>query len=496
MKYLLGIDFGGGSAKATLLSTEGKIVATADAEYETYHVQSGFCEQKPQDWLRALSETTEALFAKSGIDVADILCVALDSATHTAVLCDEDYRPVHDAIHWTDARAKAESRELLAKYGERIFALTYHKPDTIWTMPQILWIKNHEPEVFARIKHIFFEKDYIRYALTGTYQTDGIEAVGSMLYDCVKGEFSKELCSMIGITPDMLPPLCKPTDIIGAVTREGALLSHLREGTPVICGTTDTVMEVFASGAVHEGDMTVKLATAGRICVITDRPYPDRDLVTYPHVVDGLWYPGSATKAAASSLRWYRDTFGGKYNELDAAAAEVPIGADGLIFHPYLNGELTPYADPTLCADFIGVRSGHTKAHFTRSVLEGVALSLLHCKEKLISLGIKVGDHATLIGGGAQSPLWASIVSDCLGISLSVMECSDSSFGSAMLAGVAIGIFDDFADAASKCVHKKSEIHPNMDNHKKYAELFCDYVALHDALAPFYHAREARKTEK
>ncbi len=489
MKYLLGIDFGGGSSKATLLSAEGKIVAEASAEYETYHVENGFCEQKPEDWKQALRQTAISLLEQSGIDVDDILAVALDSATHTAVLCDKDMNPLRDAIHWTDSRSRAQSAYLREKYGERIFELTYHKPDTIWTLPQLLWVKENEPEVFGKISNILFEKDYLRYLLTGVVCTDNIEAQGSMLFDSAKGEWSAEICDMIGLPVSVLPRIVRPTDIIGSITEEGAALTGLKAGIPVICGTTDTVMEVFASGATGAGDTTVKLATAGRICVITDKAFPDRDVVNYSHIIDGLWYPGSATKAAASSLRWYRDTFGGDYRELDDGAAGVTVGCDGLVFHPYINGELTPYADPRLCGSFVGIRSGHTKAHFTRAVLEGVAFSLLHSKKKLESLGIKCAQRATLIGGGAKSPLWQSIVADCLDIELNVTDSSDSSLGSAMLAGVAMGVFESAEAAAKACIHVNKTVKPNKENHEKYMKLFQEYVRVHDALAPIYGDR-------
>lgn len=486
MKYLLGIDFGGGSAKATLISTEGKIVAEASAEYPTYHPQNGFCEQNPEDWKSALKEVVFALLAQSGISSSDIFAVAPDSATHTAVLCDENFRPLRDAVHWTDSRSAEQSERLRSHYGDRIFELTYHKPDTIWTLPQLLWIRENEPEIFANIRRIFFEKDYIRFLLTGVFCTDEIEAQGSMLYDANARQWSDELCRMAGISTEVLPPIVRPTDVIGRVTETGAELTGLSVGTPVICGTTDTVMEVFASGAVEKGDTTVKLATAGRICVITDSAYPDRDIVNYTHIVNGLWYPGAATKAAASSFRWYRDTFGGSYRELDEQAEKIPVGCDGLMFHPYINGELTPYADPALCGSFTGIRSTHTKAHFTRSVLEGVAFSLLHSKKKMEELGIPVSAHATLIGGGAKSQLWSKIVADCLNMELDITDSSDSSLGSAMLAGLAVGVFSSPEDAVKKCIHVNRCVRPCGEEHATYAKLFERYVRIHDALAPIY----------
>lgn len=489
MKYLLGIDFGGGSSKATLLNTEGKVVADASAEYPTLYPVNGACEQRPADWIAALCENTHTLLQKSGVAPKDILMIAVDSATHTSLVCDANFTPLRDAMHWTDTRSRLQADRLREAYGEEIFAKTFHKPDTIWTLPQLVWLKENEPDTFAKTRYVFFEKDYVRYFLTDIYCTDYIEAEGSMLFDCNTMQWDAELCSLAGITTDMLPPLQNPTDVIGTITETAATATGLAVGTPVICGTTDTVMEVFASGAVKEQDVTVKLATAGRICVITDKPYPDRHLVNYSHVAKGLWYPGTATKAAASSYRWYRDTFGGDYKTLDAGAGEIPVGCDGLMFHPYLNGELTPYADPMLCGSFTGVRATHTKAHFTRAVLEGVALSLLDSKRYLDSLGIPYNATATIIGGGANGPLWRQITADVLGITLKTAETSDSSLGSAMLAGIAAGVFVDAEDAVAHCVKEKDVTVPNPENTAKYARLFETYKRIHDALAPIYRER-------
>ncbi len=489
MKYLLGVDFGGGSSKATLIDETGNIVAENTIEYPTYYPNLGWCEQAPEDWEKALCENVQGLLQKSGIQASDILALAIDSATHTWVMCDEDFAPIRPAIHWTDSRSREQAQRLKKEYGEMIFEKSFHKPDTIWTLPQILWVKEHERSNFEKLRYIFFEKDYIRYCLTGVYCTDYIEAQGSMLFDCNTNQWSNELLQLAGITADVLPPVVKPTDVIGSVTKEASQRTGLEEGTPVICGTTDTVMEVFASGAVHPGDVTVKLATAGRICVITDKPYPNQHLVNYAHVAEGLWYPGTATKAAASSYRWYRDTFGGDYGELNVGAEQVPIGAEGLMYHPYINGELTPYADPTLCGSFIGIRATHTKAHFTRSVLEGVSLSLLHSKKTLEEIGISPSGRATIIGGGAKGELWRQITADCLGMELVKTVSSDSSLGSAMLAGVAMGVFASCEDAVKACIKAECITMPIAENTKEYEKIFEEYVAVHDALAPIYQAR-------
>ena len=487
MKYVLGLDFGGGASKVTLLAENGQITAENTVEYPTLYPNPGWTEQKPSDWVSAAYENICAVLEKSKIKNSDILAISLDAATHTAVVMDEDFRVLRNSIYWTATRSTKEVDFLKENYSDIIEKQVFHKPDTIWSLPELLWIKNNEPDIWNRVKRIMFTKDYVRHILTGDYVTDDIEAEGSMLYDATKKEWSSELLKILGIKKENMPKIVNPTDIAGTITKEASKMTGLLEGTPVLCGTTDTVMEVFASGAVEKGQMTLKLATAGRICVITDKPYPDKNIINYSHVIEGLYYPGTATKSCAASYRWYRDTFGDDYRTLDEGAEKIDVGADGLIFHPYLNGELTPYANPKLCGDFIGVRASHTKAHFTRAVLEGVAMSMLDCIKTLNDMDIKHDDTAIIIGGGGKSPLWRGIVSDCLGIKFIQKKYSDSSLGSAMLAGIKLGLFENPVDAVNKCNKTISETLPNMENNAKYEKLFKKYKASQKALEVIYN---------
>lgn len=487
MKYFLGIDFGGGASKATLLGADGEIYAENTVEYPTVYPKQGWSEQNPEEWFRVTVKNIEDILDKSGISSSDIEAVSLDAATHTAVITDDRFKPLRPAIYWTDTRSTEEVRFLKENYEELIVNTVLHNPDTIWTLPQLMWVKNNEADLFNNVSRIMFAKDYVRHKLTGDYVTDNIEAEGSMLFDYNKQCWSKELCDILGIDINILPQIVKPDDIVGGITKEAAELTGLREGTPVLCGTTDTVMEVFASGAVSKGQMTLKLATAGRICIVTDKPYPDKNMINYSHVAEGLWYPGTATKSCAASYRWYRDTFGDEYKKLDSKAEKIEAGAEGLMFHPYLNGELTPYADPLLCASFTGIRAGHTKAHFTRAVLEGAALSMLDCKTAIEKIGIEHGDAAFIIGGGGKSPLWRQITADVTGITLVQNKHSDSSFGSAMLAGIAAGAWDSPKAAVEFCNKALSVTKPNADNNKKYKSVFRRYKDIQSALQKIYH---------
>ena len=471
--YVLGVDFGGGASKATLLDERGRVVATATAEYPTHYGEGGKAEQNPMDWYEAAAKNIRTVL--QGVNAEEVKCLCFDAATHTAVLMDENGDPVCDAVYWTDTRSVGEKQYLAKNYGEEIFEKCKHNVDTIWSLPEILFVKNTFPEVFAKVKKVTFAKDFVRGKFTGDFVTDFIEAQGSMLFDFDKKEWDEHLLSLVCLTKESMPKIVNPLEQVGQVCDEAAKATGLKAGTPVICGATDTVMEVFAAGGVKQGDMTLKLATAGRICVVSDGYYPDKNIINYSHLKDGMYYPGSATKSCAASLRWFRDTFGGSFEEFSEMAENVPVGSDGLVFHPYLMGELTPHANPMIRGSFIGVSAGHTKAHFARAVMEGVAMSLLDCITYLKEKGVKIGDRAYIIGGGAKSKVWRQIVADALNLTLVQTENNDSSFGSAMCAGISAGFFSDFDGASKACQKVIGETKPISENTAKYEKIFKKY---------------------
>lgn len=486
-KYVLGVDIGSGSVKLTLLSQKGVISATAGCEYPTRYPQVGWCEQDPEDWCTAFKSAFADILKQSGAQKEQIKALSFDAATHTAVLLDENKKVLRPAILWTDQRSKEEVRELKETHLELIMEQAMNAPTTVWTLPQMMWLRRHEPETYGKIRYILFAKDYLRYRMTGSMETDTIDAAGSMFYNVRNECWSRELCEIGGIKEEWLPKLCNPIDQTAPVTGERAEEFGLAEGTKILVGTTDTVMEVFAAGNVEPGHSTVKLATAGRICVVTDRPLDSKFIFNYRHVVPGLWYPGTATASCAASYRWYRDAIGREpFGELNVPAEQIAPGSDGLMFHPYLNGELTPYNDPDLKGSYTGISSIHTTAHFTRATLEGVAMSLKDCLNTLNGLGVEM-KRVRIIGGGAKGMLWRQIVADVLGIEMQKVKVDDSSFGTAMLAAVGIGWFDSFAQAAETCVEIDSVSKPNPENVAVYEKLFVKYKAIHDALAPIYH---------
>lgn len=471
--YALGIDFGGGASKATLIDNLGNVIATATNEYQTFYGPNGKAEQNPLDWYKSACENIRSILAN--VDAEQVKCICFDAATHTAVLMDESFKPVCNSVYWTDTRSVKEKEYLIENFGQEIFSKCKHHVDTIWSLPEIMYIKNTQPEVFKKVKKVTFAKDFVRGMFTGDFVTDYIEAQGSMLFDFDKKVWDNKLLELAGLTQSNMPKIVSPLDFVGKVCMQACNDCGLKEGTPVICGSTDTVMEVFAAGAVNRGDMTLKLATAGRICVVSDGYFPDKNVINYSHLKEGLYYPGSATKSCAASLRWFRDVFGGTFEEFSQIAKDIPIGSCGLIFHPYLTGELTPHANPKLRGGFTGVSAEHNKAHFVRAVMEGVAMSLLDGVTYLKGKGVSVGQSAFVIGGGAKSEVWRQIVADCLDLTLITTERNDSSFGSAMCAGIYAGFYKDYDQASLACRKVIGVTKPIKENTEKYRKLFNKY---------------------
>ena len=499
--YVLGIDFGGGASKATLLCEDGTIAATATAEYPTYFPQNGWAEQNPEDSFDALIRNVREILGKSQVDPKSILCMAISAASQTGVYLDENDQPVRNSIYWIDGRSAPYAAALKQKMGDWIYRTCYNVPTSARTISHLLWLKNEEPHNFSRIKKVLFVKDYLRYRLTGDFVTDYIDAMGSLLMDVDKGQWSPSLCATAGIKENTLPQILSPTDFVGPIRQEICQLTGLSPSTRIIVGSTDTVMEIYANGAIHPGQMTVKLATAGRICPITTKNIPNHLLVNYKHIIPGLWYPGTGTKSCAMSFRWYRDVFCQNevakakdigcnvYDLLTQQAQTVPPCSDQLYFHPYLQGEQTPYWNAALRASFVGISSRHTKAHFSRALLEGVGFSLKDCLRVLQKEPLEISE-AIIIGGGANSPLWRQIVADMLGISLLKTQNADSSMGSAMLAAVAMGFFSSFDESVKRCVRTESIVHPDPRRQEIYEKGFGVYQSIQKALEPIYNEME------
>ena len=512
MKLLLGIDYGTGGCKVTVIDETGSFIGEASVEYPTYHDHPGWSEQEPSDWWNALREALAKLAAK-GVDLSLVAAIAPDGSTHNAVLLDADWKPVRRTIMWTDQRSTAECDALRAgNIAEKIFERCFQMPAPTWTLPQLMWLKANEPDAIARTAHVLFVKDYVRFLLTGEAATDRIEAQGTLMWTMLgsngttetNGSWDAELVALSGLKMSAMPKIVEPTALAGRVTAGAAAFTGLPAGTPVICGTSDSAVEDYGAGAVEPGDLIIKLATAGNVNVMTAEPHPHPKTLTYGHIVPGMWYSVSATNAAALCMRWLRDSFYVEsacgpemvksaaaqpsinfYSLIDKEAVASPVGANGVFFHPYLQGERCPYWDPNLRASFTGVSISSTRGDFARALMEGVAFSLRDCHRTLEGMRLPM-KRIFLIGGGARSPLWSEIVANVFNRKVSVPQPGDASFGSCLLAGTGIGVFPDVKAAVAKCLHIDRTIEPDPAVAAQYDRLFGQYRRIHDALAPVY----------
>lgn len=494
MPWLLGIDLGAGSLKSMIVDHRGRVGGSASLDITTFSPRPGWSEQDPAEWWRALCETVPRALSAAGLSPGEIVAVSFSAGAHTPVLEDSAGRVLRPAILWSDQRSGAQARALRAQHDARILALGKNRVSPTWTLAQLRWLIESEPEVAGSTRRIYVAKDWLRSRLTDTWETDRTEAVGTLLFDPERDAWSDELCAMIGWDPATLPPIVSPTSVVGRVTARAAAQCGLAAGMPVVCGTSDTSAETFGAGSINVGDGTIKLATAGTVSVVGACARVDPALINYPLVIPDRWYTLTATNSCASAHRWLRDQFfmhpgasGAQvFADMDAMATAVAPGAQGLLFHPYLQGERAPHWDPLLRADFIGMTFRHDRRHFVRALYEGIACSLREALEPLRAQGSPVSS-ARIIGGGARSATWRRIVADVLDIEVALPEVTDASFGAALIAGIGVGVFSGPRSAVRDCVRIAETLSPLPLNRGIYDELFGLYQRAQQALAPINH---------
>ncbi len=487
-QYLLGIDLGASSLKATVIGETGKLVGEASQPLSTSMPHPGWAEQNTAEWYAALCSAVPAALAGAGLSAEAISGIGITAGAHIPVLTDASGAVLRPAILWSDQRAAAQASALHEAAGAEIIARSLNRVNPTWTMAMLAWLRENESGVAARAKRLYLAKDYLRFCLTGTWQTDFSDAIGALLADNATKNWSPELCGLVGWDVSKLPPILKPTDIVGSVTSQAAAHTGLAAGTPVVCGANDTTTELFGLGAIAPGMGAMKLATAGVLYLATQGPSVHPPISCYPHIIDGMFYTAMGTNSCASAHRWLRDIMfaDGGFEAMDEATSSVAPGAEGLLFHPYLQGERAPYWDPLLRGDFIGLTITHGKAHFARALYEGIAFSMRDLLEAARDASLHFG-AVRIAGGGAQSTAWRQIIADVTGLTIERTECTDAAFGAALLAGIGTGVFATPGQAVAKCVHVTDVTKPGAAAHDFYSRLFKIYKEAQAALANINH---------
>lgn len=492
--WMVGIDIGAGSLKTMVVGSDGTVGGEASMDLQTHSPQPRFSEQDPHDWWRALCLTVPRALQMAQVDPSQVSGVSFSAGAHTPVLEDALGNVLRPAILWSDQRSGEQVKALRDSLGDRMLQMAFNPASPTWTLPQLMWVRQHEPQVMEQVRRVYVAKDWLRSRLTGTWEVDRTDAVGTLMFDVPQDGWSDELCRWTGLDLGCLPPLVKPTDVVGVVTPHAASQCGLMAGTPVVCGTSDTSIETFGAGSVHPGDGTVKLATAGTFSVVSAQPNVHHTLINYPLVVPGLWYTITGTNSCASAHRWLRDKFfkdaqgdgGMGFADMDRLASEIPAGAEGLIFHPYLQGERAPYWDPLLRADFVGLTFAHGRGHLVRSLYEGIAFSLRDVLEQFRAQQLAPAS-ARLVGGGARSATWRQIIADVLGLPIVRPAVTDASFGAALVAGIGTGVFADAHEAVRACVRPLDTVEPRSAYVRFYDDLFGVYRESAQRLQALHH---------
>jgi xylulokinase len=456
---LVGLDIGTTGVKALALSPDGEVTGRAEEEYPLSIPQAGWAEQDPDDWVRAAERALRRLGAEGR-------AFGLSGQMHGLVALDAERRPLRAAILWNDQRTGAECAEIEERIGlGRLIELTGNRALPGFTAPKLLWLRRHEPEVYARIAHVLLPKDYVRLRLLGELATDAADASGTLLFDVAGRRWSDEVLAALELPPEWLPPARESPDVAGA---------------------GDQAAGAIGVGVHEPGTVSVVIGTSGVVFAPLPAftPDPQGRAHVFCHAVPGTWHAMGVMLSAAGSLQWFRNAFAPteRYDALDAEAARWEAGAEGLTFLPYLAGERTPHADPEARAVFAGLSLRHDRGALVRAVLEGVAYGLRDCLEVVRELGCEA-NAARVSGGGARSRLWLRIVASTLGLPLERTKVEEgAAYGAALLSGVKTGTFANVTEAVEQCVQVEELIEPDATLQVAYAEGYERFKALYPAL--------------
>ncbi len=501
MAYLLGIDIGTSGTKTVLFDTAGTPLASHTAEYPLYQPQNGWAEQEPLDWWNATVEGIRAVLAKSGCKPEEVASIGLSGQMHGLVMLDGDNRVLRRSIIWCDQRTAAECEEIEAKVGKaRLVEITANPALTGFTASKILWVRNHEPEIYEKCRHILLPKDYIRFMLTGEYATEVSDASGMQLLDIPGRCWSDEVLEKLGIDKALLGRVYESPEITGRVTSATAKETGLAAGTPVVGGAGDNAAAAVGTGVVVNGRAFTTIGTSGVVFAHSDQVAidPAGRVHTFCCAVPGAWHVMGVTQGAGLSLKWFRDQFCDAemrtaagmgvdpYYLMDQEAAKSPIGSNRLLYLPYLMGERTPHLDPNARGVFFGLSAMHEKRDLLRAVMEGVSYSLKDCLSVFAEMGLRVDDMAAC-GGGGSSKLWRQMLADIYNCEISTIASKEGpALGVAILAGVGAGLYSSVPEACDAIIRKGGSQQPVPENVAAYAPCYQVYTSLYPALKGLY----------
>jgi xylulokinase len=489
---LLGIDVGTGGTRAVILSETGKVLASATHEHAAFaSPQVGWAEQDPHDWWRAASEAIKQVLQKAAITGEAISCIGLAGQMHGAVLLDENNQVLRPALIWCDQRTQVQCDWLNETIGEqRIIELTCNPALTNFTLTKLLWVREHEPEIWKRFRRVLLPKDYVRFRLTGEEAIDMADASGTLMLDVAHRRWSETMMSAAGLPMSCLPRLFESPEVCARISSDGAAATGLKVGTPVVAGAGDQAGGAVGMGIVRPGSVSATIGTSGVVFAATNHPAMDAQgrVHTFCHAIPQQWHVMGVTQAAGLSLRWFRDLLGSgvSYDGLTGEAGEVPTGSAGVLWAPYLMGERTPHLDPKARGALVGFTASHTRGHVVRAILEGVAFSLKDTFTLFEAIQVPVSS-IRLGGGGARSELWRQIQADVFGHEVEIVEAEEgAAYGAALLAGVGAKHWNSVEEACAAAVHVAERVSPDPRAAETLKKQYLLYRELYVALKPLF----------
>jgi len=490
--YWMGVDVGTGGTRALLIDASGREIAAVTALHEEMRMtQPLWAEQRPEDWAQAAVQAIRGVLGKAGASGDDVRGVGMSGQMHGLVVLDGDNAVIRPALIWCDQRSQPQVDFINAKLGkDKVLEYTANPMLTGFTLPKLLWVRDHEPHKFERIRKLLLPKDYVRFTLTGEFASEVSDASGTAMFDVIRRRWSFEVMDGLGLDRDILPACYESAEISSVISTQAAALTGLKAGTPVAGGGGDQAASAVGNGIVEPGVVSCTLGTSGVVFAHMETVAydPDGRVHTFCHAVRDKWHVMGVTQGAGLSLQWLRNQLapGMTYDALTEEAAKAPAGSQGLFWLPYLMGERTPHLDPQARGGWIGLTAKHTRADLIRAVMEGVCYSQKDCLDAIGKLGI-AATSVRASGGGARSPFWRQILADVFGKRVARLETQEgSAYGAALLAMVGTGEYISVPEACAATIREADAVEPRVTESAVYARGHAVYRALYPALQPLY----------
>ncbi len=484
---LLGIDIGTSACKIAVFDKKGNVQAQSKQDCKLYYPNPGWVEQNPEEWWNSICIGIKDCIAKADIIPSQIRGIGIDGQGWSAIPVDREGNCLYNTPIWMDTRAKDIAGHVTNDIGaDNIFKVSGNTFLPSYTTPKMLWFKEAKPEIYKKTYKFLQSNSYIGYKLTGVMSADKCQSYGIHFYNTKTCTYDKELANAMGLSTDKVPDIFSCHDVIGCVTKNAAEVTGLMEGIPVVAGGLDAACGTLGAGVYYAKQTQIQGGQAGGMSICEDQPIAHPKLIFGPHVVPDLWLLQGGTVGGGGVLRWFKQELGeGKsFDELTALAEEVPSGADGVIFLPFMSGERCPIWNPNAKAVFYGLGFDKTKGHMIRAALEGVVFSVAHNFKEAEEAGVNIKElDLRAMGGAANSRLWMQIYADVTGCRISISSSDTATtLGAAILAGVGTGLYRNFKEAVEDTVKITRVQEPDQINHEKYKKSMELYLELCEAL--------------